>query len=88
MNRVLVSFLKIGNAVATQIVPSIGLAEAAIVGLKRGGDRKAHVVTLVKAIPEIAQAISNHDLDEAAFNAGVDKIVDGYADILHACQPA
>jgi hypothetical protein len=88
MNKTLVSFLKIGNAVAKQIVPSIGIAEAAIIGLKRGGDRKADVVALIKAIPEIAEAISNKDLDEAAFNQGIDKIVDGYADVLNACKPA
>lgn len=62
MNAQLKAIAKIALGVAEMIAPEVKIAEAAIVGLKKGGDRKAAVVNLAIVSPILAELLSGHEI--------------------------
>lgn len=87
MKALLTRFLRIGLAVAKAEVPAIGTVEMAVKELKAGKRKKENVLEIVKASPEILEFVKNGDIvDEALFAQGVDKVNDGYVDIMNALR--
>jgi hypothetical protein len=76
--------------IGTVMVPQIGIAEAAIVGLKKGGERQKNVVDLARVAPQIAEALTNNDLhihDQAAYEAALNAFNDAYFHLQKATAP-
>ena len=85
MNKALVSFLKIGKAVAESLVPQIAIVESAVTNLKSGGDKKQNVLDILNASPAIIEAVAGKEImDEALFAEGVSQVNDGLVKIMKA----
>lgn len=88
MNAVLKQFLIIGNEIAKATVPGVAAAEASIIGIRKGKDRRKNVTELAKNAVVIAEAVSGREdlVNDADFTAAVDQINDGYAAVLKVLQ--
>lgn len=82
-----VKFGKIALEVAKIQVPAISAVEAAVKSLKAGSEKKQAVVDIITAAPDIIEAIKQKDiLDQILFKRGVEKINDGYVDIMNSLK--
>ena len=87
MNNFLKTFLKVGLEIAKSQVPAIAAVETAVKDLKQGKNKKKAVVEITKASPVIAELIANKEIvDEELFARGIDKLNDGYVDILNSLR--
>lgn len=90
MNKAFVAFAKAANEIVKAMVPSVAGVEDAIVGLKKGADKKAAVIAIAKNALMAAEGVSQKDIvNQAKFESGLDKLNDGLADLIEAFkQPA
>lgn len=88
MDKKLSSFLKIGFEIAKAQIPAIAIVESAIKESGKGGLKKENVLDLVKASPMIVELIKGNDIqiDEILWNEGLNKINDGYVDIMNSIK--
>lgn len=85
MNKFLKGFLKVGLAVAKTQVPAIATVESEIKGLKTGKDKKKIVEEMVMA--SLNEIISENEIaDMVLFMQGLNKINDGYVDIMNSLK--
>ena len=80
--------LGIANAAVTTMVPLVGAAETAIIGIKKGEDRKKYVLDLAKVAPELVEQISGHDIvDNQLYEEALGDLNDGVFKLLKAVKP-
>lgn len=81
------TFLQVGLEIAKVSVPAISAVEIAVKKAKSGGDKKEAVIDIIKASPNIAEALSQQEiLDEDLFARGIGKVNDGYTDIMNSLK--
>ena len=80
--------LGIANAAVTTMFPLVGQAETAIVGIKKGQDRKKYVLDLAKVAPELAEQLSGHEIvDNILYEEALGNLNDGVFKLLKAVKP-
>lgn len=81
------AFLTVGLTIAKTMIPGVAGMEEAIVGLKRGGDRHAAVVALVKNGLLVGEALTDQALlADQEFLDGIDLQIRGTAKIMNALK--
>lgn len=87
MNLIVKKFLDIGLAIAETQIPAIATVELAVKNIGAGEDKKDAVLEMVKLIPEVAELLRHEDIvDKELFERGIDKLNDGYVDIMNSIQ--
>lgn len=80
-------FIEIGMDIAGTMVPAISVVEQAVKANSSGDDKRKAVLEMVKMIPDIAELMRHEDIiDKHLFESGIEKVNDGYVDIMNAIQ--
>lgn len=87
MQNWLKTFLKMGLAIAREVVPAIAVVEVAVKKLKEGKNKKEAVLEIIKNSPAILEFLADKEIiDEELFARGIGKVNDGYVDIMNSIR--
>lgn len=81
------AFAKVGLTIAKVMVPQIATVEAAVVGIKRGPDKKAAVLDTLRSSIELAEVLSGKEIvDQQLLLDGLGEINDGFVKVMKSLR--